>query len=215
MGKSDGYGVPPALAVAVRDGTQATILLPGNPPISTRFERLNQEVIVLRAHPEPLQDLTAGDPLTVSFLAESRVVLFMTTVHSVKQAGALRIDIPESVFAEMRRHPRIQVGHQSELQVRARVSERQWRPWLGDLSLGGARLCFDEGRPEWGKGQLVQLDMLMHLEAATAVGLVVRLEPDAVGLRFQPIVPESLEARALARLIHGLECERRELAEAS
>ena len=212
LGESDSYGLPAALAIAVRDGAEVAVLLTGAAPIEARFESINAKAVVLQAHPVHLEALEEGAPITVSFLAGSRVTIFMTQVHSIRQAGAFWIEIPRTVFAEMRRHPRIRVGQLSELRARARVNEQQWRPWLGDLSHGGARMCFEEEAPIWDKGTLVRLELLMHNEAATVVGMVVRQEPDAVGLRFRPMAAESTQARALARLIQRVEEERRSLA---
>ena len=198
------HGMPTAVADAVRNRVEATLLVPGAPtPLMFQFDRFEEGHLFLTTRIHHDTDLTTTDTVSITFQAGTRVALFVTRVIHVEH-DSLCVEVPEAVLGELRQHPRVPVGPLSQLQVRVRRDQRQWTPWVGDLSLGGVRLCFDEVAPSLPIGTLIRIDMSTHHEAASVVGMVVRRTDDAIGVRFQPIAPRSQEYRDLESLLQTL-----------
>ncbi|NCG20763.1 MAG: hypothetical protein GWP91_17275 [Rhodobacterales bacterium] len=209
LGPSVATGIPQVLVEAIQRHSPVSLLMHG--PLGTQaghFYKLAEDGLVVELPDSDGIDLSPGAVLTVSFLFQHRVAVFMSTIvhqRHEQDRTLVTLSLPHGVMAEMRAHPRIRAGKGSELRALVRVNEGIWEPWVGDVSIGGARLCFDRAAPKWTIGTLLRIDLALHHEKATVVGMIIRREPTAVGIRFQPIADHSAEADDLQRLLAYLE----------
>lgn len=208
--RDDRPDVPPqVLTDAAASNAPATLMRFGpHDGVDARFHRVTQDEVVFSVVTTP--DLAIDDPITVTFMAGDRVAVFMTRVRKLDggERPLVRLDAPSQCFAEMRRHPRLNIGPQSDLVCRIHLGDRSWTPWVGDVSVGGTRLCFDEAVPDLGIGALIRVDMRLNHQAFSHVAMVVRQTDDSLGCRFQPIEEMSDTHTNLGLLLRELERER-------
>lgn len=202
----DEQGSPGVLREAVRSSRPATILRYGTEPaVAATFERLHGSSLLLRLEGETMfQD---HEPLTIAFLSGERVAMFLTRIMDCPEPGRVRIALPGQCFAEMRRYPRVRVGPQSELVSHIKRGGQSWNPWVGDLSRGGALLCFEVSPPEFDLGSLIRLDLRMQQHAFSHTAMVVRRTHNSIGCRFQPMAEDSTPYIKLSTLLALLERE--------
>lgn len=210
--RDDQPNVPPrVLMEASASNCPATLMRFGpHDAVDARFHLVTSTEVVVSVVTEP--DLKPDDPITVTFLAGDRVAVFLTRVLKIEggERPLVRLSAPAQCFAEMRRHPRLNIGPQSDLVCRIHLGGESWTPWVGDVSIGGARLCFDDGLPQLGVGALIRVDMRLNHQSFSHIAMVVRQTEDNIGCRFQPLNENSDAHQHLVFLLRELERERQE-----
>jgi len=150
-----------------------------------RFHDIGDHVTVRLPHAAPRLEI--GQPLAVTFVLDGRWVAVLSKVEqrrAVPQGWLIELSMPRAMQTEMRLYPRIRVGRGSALRASVSVNEEQFDPLVEDLSMGGALITFPDECPEWKRGTLVRIRLVLGLANLTLIATVVRTAQGGYGLTF-------------------------------